>query len=236
VLVPSAGGGWIDHTSTAPEAASLGWSDTQPRYPAIAEALLFEILTVCTGNVCRSPLAELLLRARLADLSPVVTSAGTRGLASAPMTREAEHLAVALGVDAGDAASHRSRFLTEHHLSSPDLILTMTRDHRRAVAELAPSRLRETFTIREFARIAAEVPALELRQAADAAGLDAAARVRAMAAAVASYRGVVAPPANPDDDDVIDPIGRPWETYLLSASQLEPAVTTTVATLRLGLD
>lgn len=193
---------------------------------------LFEILTVCTGNICRSPLAEQLLRARLADLDPRISSAGTRGLPSAVMTPEAAHLAAALGVGVEESASHRSRFLVERHLTSPDLILTMTRDHRRAVAELAPSRLRSTFTIREFARIAAGVPPHELREAADAAGPDGSARLRAAAAVVASYRGLVPQPADPADDDVVDPYLRPWETYLLSASQLEPAVTAAAATVR----
>lgn len=196
---------------------------------------MFEILTVCTGNICRSPLAEQLLRARLADLPVQVASAGTHGLAAAPMTPEAERIALSLGVPAEDAASHRSRYLTEQHLVAPALILTMTRAHRRAVAELAPARLRSTFTIREFARLAAAAPAHELRSAADQAGTDAAARVRAMAAVVASYRGLAAPPVDPADEDVIDPYRRSWDTYLLSASQLQPAVDAAAAAVRLAV-
>jgi protein-tyrosine phosphatase len=53
--------------------------------------------------------------------------------------------------------------------------------------------------------------------------------------AVASHRGLALPPDNPDDDDVIDPYRRSWNTYLLSASQLEPAVDEIVRTLRLAL-
>ena len=197
---------------------------------------MFEILTVCTGNICRSPLAAGLLHARLADLGAVVGSAGTRGLASAEMTPEAVKIALALGVLPDVAAAHRSRFLTEAHLGSPDLILAMTREHRRAVAELAPTRLRSTFTIREFARLSAAVSDDELRQAADAAGTDASARVRAVAALVASYRGLVEPPADLDDDDVIDPYGRSWQTYLRSASQLVPAVTAVTEVVSIALD
>jgi protein-tyrosine phosphatase len=193
---------------------------------------LFEILTVCTGNICRSPLAELLLRARLADLSPRVTSAGTRGLTSAPMTPEAAQIALALGAPEAETIAHRSRFLTEQHLESPDLILAMTREHRRIVAELAPSRLRSTFTVREFARVATAIPASELRAAADEAGTDPAARVRAAASLVASYRGLVTPLDDLADDDVIDPYRQPWETYLLSASQLEPALGAVASTVR----
>lgn len=195
---------------------------------------MFAILTVCTGNICRSPLAEQLLRARLADLDPYVASAGTRGLPAAPMTVEAAHIARALGVPDAETDAHRSRFLTEQHLDTPDLILAMTRVHRRAIAELAPSRLRSTFTIREFARLAAAVPADELRAAADAAATPSE-KLRAAASVIASYRGLVPAPEDPADDDVIDPYRQPWETYLLSAQQLEPAVTAVAATVRAAL-
>lgn len=195
---------------------------------------MFEILTVCTGNICRSPLAEVLLRTRLDDLDPLVASAGTRGLSGAPMTPEAAHIAQALGVPAADTDAHRSRFLTERHLSTPDLILAMTRAHRRAIAELAPSRLRSTFTIREFARLAQAVSETELRTAAAAAATPGE-KVRAAASVLASYRGLVPPPDDPDDDDVVDPYRQPWETYLLSTHQLEPAVTAVVNTVRAAL-
>ncbi|GAA5205029.1 low molecular weight phosphatase family protein [Microbacterium kyungheense] len=195
---------------------------------------MFEILAVCTGNICRSPLAEQLLRLRLSDLRPRVASAGTRGLPAAQMTPEAAHIAVALGVPSSETLAHRSRWLTEQHLTSPDLILTMTRDHRRAVAELAPSRLRSTFTVREFARLAQAAPADELRAAASTAPDDSA-RVRAVAAVVASYRGLSPAPDDAADDDVIDPFGQPWSTYLTSAQQLTPAVDSIARTLRSAL-
>jgi protein-tyrosine phosphatase len=193
---------------------------------------LFEVLTVCTGNICRSPLAEQLLRLRLAPLDVTVVSAGTRGLTSAVMTPEALALADQLGVPTADSTAHRSRFLMENHLTAPDLILTMTRDHRRMVAELAPSRMRSTFTVREFARLAAEVSDDQIRDAAARAGTQTpGARVRAAAAVVASRRGMVLPPDKPDDDDVIDPYGRSWQTYELSAAQLSPAVDEVVRVL-----
>ncbi|NYF15543.1 protein-tyrosine phosphatase [Microbacterium sp. AK009] len=196
---------------------------------------MFEILTVCTGNICRSPLAAYLLRTRLAPLDARVSSAGTRGMTGAPMTPETLELAAALGIPATETATHQARFLNENHLSSPDLILAMTRDHRREVVELAPSRMRSTFAIREFARLAASLTDHQLMMAADTGGDDPSARVRAVTAAVASQRGLVFPPEDPTDDDVIDPYGRSRRTYELSASQLEPAVTSTVRALRLAL-
>lgn len=195
---------------------------------------MFEILTVCTGNICRSPLAAALLRTRLAPLDVNVASAGTRGLRESPMTEETFALATSLGVSTDDIAAHRSRFLLESYLVSPDIIFAMTREHRRDVVELAPSRMRSTFTIREFARLADSLTDHQLRSAADAGGTDPSSRVRALSAAVASQRGLVLPPADPTDDDVIDPYGRSWQTYELSASQIEPAVNSTVRALKLA--
>ncbi|WP_298944452.1 low molecular weight phosphatase family protein [uncultured Microbacterium sp.] len=192
-----------------------------------------EIMTVCTGNICRSPLAEVLLATRLADLTPAVHSAGVRGLPAATMTPEAVDLAVHFGVPEDVADAHRSRYLTEGMLSSPDLILAMTRDHRRAIAELAPARLRSTFTVREFARLAAAVSDEELLAAADVVGADAGDRIRAAAAVVAAHRGIVPPPADPADDDVIDPYRREWEIYQLSAQQLVPALAEVERVIRL---
>ncbi|GAA5038073.1 low molecular weight phosphatase family protein [Microbacterium fluvii] len=193
---------------------------------------MFEIITVCTGNICRSPLAELVLRARLRELGAEVTSAGTRGLDSVGMTPEAQDLALARGVSNDEAQAHRSRYLTEQHLHSPDLIIALTREHRRAIAELAPARLRSTFTAREFARLAADVSDDEIAAAADAAGTDPKDRVRAAAALLAGRRGLVLPPADAADDDVIDPYGRSWNTYRLSASQLDPAIDEIVRVVR----
>lgn len=195
-----------------------------------------EIMTVCTGNICRSPLAELLLATRLKDAGVTVSSAGVRGLSAAAMTPEAIDLAIEYGVTEDDADAHRSRYLTEQMLTSPDLILAMTRDHRRALAELAPARLRSTFTVREFARLAASLSDDELSDAVASAGPEASdgARVRAAAVAVAGRRGLVPPPGDPTDDDVIDPYRRDWSVYRQSADQLVPALAQVERVVRLA--
>lgn len=195
---------------------------------------MFEILTVCTGNICRSPLAELLLRERLADLPGQIRSAGTHGLDHAAMTAEAQRLATRNGVAPEAAAAHRSRPLDESMLGSPDLILVMARGHRRHVLELAPTRMRSTFTIREFARLAVGATDAEILAAADQAGSEASARLRAAAARVAARRGIATPPATPQSDDVVDPYRRSWQTYKLSAGQLVPAVDQVVRVVRLA--
>lgn len=195
--------------------------------------VMFEILTVCTGNICRSPLAELLLRGRLADLEGHIHSAGTYGLDQVPMTTEAQRLATLNGVPAETAAAHRSQPLDEALLSSPDLILVMTREHRRQVLELAPSRMRAVFTLREFARLAEAVTDDDLRAAAASAGTDPAKRLRAVAGTIAAHRGIVGAPSNPQDDDVIDPYRRSWNTYQLTAEQLVPTIDQVVRAVRI---
>lgn len=194
-----------------------------------------EILTVCTGNICRSPLAEVLLRTRLAPLGVQVASAGTHGLDGYGMTPEAQRLAADLGVGAELASAHRARYLTGAELGTPDLILAMSREHRRRIVELEPSRLRSAFTVREFARLAADTPDDDIVADAAVAGPEASTRLRAAVAAVAAMRGMSAPPADPADDDVIDPYRRPWETYQLSAQQLVPAVDQVVRVVTLAL-
>ncbi|MBD8023749.1 arsenate reductase/protein-tyrosine-phosphatase family protein [Microbacterium gallinarum] len=196
---------------------------------------MFEILTVCTGNICRSPLAETLLRTRLAAYEPRVHSAGTMGLDSSPMTPEAVRLAVGFGVAQDLVDAHLSRYLTEAELRSPDLILAMSREHRRKIVELAPARLRSTFTLREFARLANDTSDEEIAAAAVTAGADGSARARAAVATVAAQRGMSAPPADPADDDVIDPYRRSWDTYQLSASQLVPAIDQVVRVMSVAM-
>ena len=195
---------------------------------------MFEIMTVCTGNVCRSPLAQQVLAARLSDLPGVITSGGTYEMGAAPMPADAQRLAAEFGVSGDVAAAHRSQLVTSDRLASPDLVLTMAREHRRHIVSLAPSRLRSTFTVREFARLAADTSNDELRAAA-AAATTPSERVRAAVAAVAAHRGMTLPPASPDDDDVVDPYRRSWNTYQASGAQLAPALDEVVRVVRVAV-
>lgn len=195
---------------------------------------MFEITTVCTGNICRSPLAEQLLRARLADLPGTVNSAGTYGLDAVAMPAEAQKLAIQYGVAPETAAAHRSRPLTAAVLKTPDLILAMAREHRRSIVEIAPARLRSAFTLREFARLAADATDEDIIAAASA-HTDPSSRLRAGVAAVAARRGMTAPPASADEDDIVDPYRRSWATYERSGEQLVPAIDQVVRVVRLSV-
>lgn len=190
--------------------------------PAEVVATAPTVLTVCTGNICRSPMAEALLRARLSDLGIRVHSAGTQALVDHGMTEPAQEIAVQLGALSADAAAHRARYLVEPLLRETDLVLAMSREHRSHTVQMMPSMLRRVFTVREFARLASTLSSDDARAAADTAGDSAPARLRAVVSAVGAQRGLT--PANGEDDDVIDPYRRSRTTYELSASQLAPAV------------
>ncbi|MBN9177771.1 MAG: low molecular weight phosphatase family protein [Microbacterium sp.] len=206
---------------------------------------MLDILTVCTGNICRSPLAAELLATRLADLGVTVSSAGTRARDGAPMTPEAQELAAARGIPASLSAEHAARYLTLAHIAGADLVLAMTRDHRREVVELDPSRVRTAFTVRELARLAADVSDEELRAAAGSGssgsgssgpgGADARERFAAALAVVAGRRGLVLPPASPEDDDVIDPYGRSMATYERSADEMAAGLAAAERIARIAL-
>lgn len=226
----------IGHAPNLPRSrAGIRTTITSAPQQKLQVTAVHEILTVCTGNICRSPLAAQLLTARLRDLGVVATSAGVRARDGAPMTAEAAALAARRGVDPGASAAHRARYLTAAHLAAPVLVLAMARDHRREVVELAPARLRTTFTIREFARLAGDVSDDEIRAASDAAGPDPTARLAAALAVVAGRRGLVVPASSPDDDDVVDPYGRSQTTYDRSLAELEPGVSAVERVFRVSL-
>lgn len=115
----------------------------------------FRILVVCTANICRSPMAEHLLRADLAQQTNTeveydMTSAGIRGWDAAEMDADAAAELRKLG---GDPTNFRSKQLTAHDIETAGLILTAAREHRTFVLEQVPRALRRTYTILEFAHL-----------------------------------------------------------------------------------
>jgi protein-tyrosine phosphatase len=93
-----------------------------------------DILVVCTGNICRSPMAEGLLRHMLPEKSlPAVHvhSAGTHGLDDQPAASFAIQAAAEMGVD---ISGHRARSLDREMVSHADPILVMEPFHKEIVA------------------------------------------------------------------------------------------------------
>jgi protein-tyrosine-phosphatase len=87
------------------------------------------LLFVCTGNTCRSPLAEVIARRMIADRAITdltVGSAGTSAWDDAPASDGALLVALEHGIDLGD---HRSRPLAQELVSHAQVILTMGPHH-----------------------------------------------------------------------------------------------------------
>ncbi|GAB3800067.1 low molecular weight phosphatase family protein [Humibacter antri] len=187
----------------------------------------FRILVVCTGNVCRSPLAEQFLRSLLAGMDVRVGSAGTEALVGRPMDDRAASYAERFG---GDPGSHRARQLTVEQIRDADLVLTAEREHRRRVVESLPRASHFTFTLREFARLPATLNIDD--EAEIAAGDDAGARASTLIAIMASNRGVAELLENPDDDDVVDPFRQSDEVYEESARVILEAVQSAATAVR----
>ena len=112
----------------------------------VLEMAQVTVLFVCTGNSCRSPIAEGLFKKhiaeklgcpidRLVEKGYTVTSAGTLGIVGFPASDEAVEACAAKGVD---ISGHRSRALTTHLIEQSDFIFAMTRGHRDAVVEMSP--------------------------------------------------------------------------------------------------
>lgn len=110
------------------------------------------VLLVCTGNVCRSPAAEYLLRERLGTDDVAVLSAGTRALVGHPVHPPMARLLEEEGLA---PEAFVARQLTAEGVRRADLVLAMTREHRSAVAALAPQALRRTLLLTEAAAAAA---------------------------------------------------------------------------------
>jgi len=106
------------------------------------------VLLVCTGNICRSPLAEAIMRRELTALGRddiTVTSAGTGAWDGAPASEGAYLVGLEHGLD---LSAHRARLLTRDLAERADVVLTMARHHRARVQELGGEG--RTFVLGEY--------------------------------------------------------------------------------------
>lgn len=161
----------------------------------------FAILAVCTANICRSPIMEALLRARLDAGEFEVASAGVRGWDRQPMDSMAAMELLRLGHSAEGFQSHA---IDAYLVDSADLILTATRAHRSEVLARNPGALRRTFTLLEFAALGGIVEGNEPRD---------------LVVEASHHRSRA-----PADIDIGDPYRRSPEVHRATADQIDEAV------------
>jgi protein-tyrosine phosphatase len=161
----------------------------------------FAVLAVCTANICRSPMIEILLRAELSPGDFEVASAGIQGWDRHQMDGMAAMELMRLGHTPG---SFRSHAIDSYLIDSADLILTATKWHRSEVLSMSPRALRRTFTLMEFAALGQMVE-----------GND----PRALVAEAARQRSLA-----PTKVDIGDPFRRSPAVHRQTADQIDEAV------------
>ncbi|HKS46873.1 MAG TPA: hypothetical protein VJT49_17535 [Amycolatopsis sp.] len=164
----------------------------------------FRILFVCTGGICRSPFAEILVRHLLRERLGVanasrfaLASAGTEAIPGAAMHPYSRAELARWGL-AGIAGGFSARVLDPVTVGGADLVLAAERLHRKLVVEVQPSALKTTFCLRELARLLKGVAPRTLPE-------DPVEAARAAVAAARRLRGTSHYVA-PEEDAIPDPI------------------------------
>lgn len=170
-----------------------------------------DVLFVCTGNVCRSPMAEAFLRARLAQrgVPGTVRSAGT----AAPGGPASAHGVDVLGERGLDLSAHRSTRLDADTLASADLVLGLAREHVREAVVFEPAAFGRTFTLKEVVRRGRVVGARAAGEPFDT-----------WLARLHTGRTPRELLGESRDDDVEDPIGGDRVDYVRTADEIDALI------------
>lgn len=108
--------------------------------------MIERILFVCIGNICRSPMAEALLRAKLGAKAERfhISSAGLAALIDHPVTKQAKNLLEKRNID---ISRHRARQLNEEIVKDADIIFTMDNAQKQYILKRYPFACGKTFLL-----------------------------------------------------------------------------------------
>jgi protein-tyrosine phosphatase len=183
----------------------------------------FRLLFVCTGNICRSPAAEIMTKHLLigglgGNLARrfEVTSAGVGAVVGEMMHPDTRDELRPWGLDGLIAGEFRARQLRSSMVRRADLVLGANVRHRSAVVEREPAGLRTTFALREFAALADAVDGDMLPPE------DPVKRAFELVEQARMKRGLVA--TDPEDLKIPDPMGQSYEAHHRAVMLITDAV------------
>lgn len=178
--------------------------------PEADGAAPWRVLVVCTANMCRSPMAELLLGRHLVEAGGPPVEVSSCGLLDGGREVAPEVASVLASVGL-DPSGHRSRRMSAELLLGADLVLAMAREHLREAAVTAPKALGRTFTLKEAVRRGEEEvgPRTEGTALAD------------WVAALGTGRRTSGLLGASELDDVADPMGGPLSAFRDTMAELD---------------
>ncbi|MBT1173147.1 low molecular weight phosphatase family protein [Bifidobacterium sp. MA2] len=168
------------------------------------------ILFVCTGNISRSAMAELLAPHIFKDDSLTFESAGARGLHDHPISEEAAELLRRDGIDGALIDAFRSRRVSPQVTAGADLILCFETAQRSDIVVESPLKARRTFLITDFANMC---------ETAKAQGWLTGSTIEERIDSVVDNAGLLRPEL-PDAENVDDPQGRGMDAFVTAHNAL----------------